>query len=129
VTQQSLDNQIEVVRNERRQRVDNVPYGKTQMKMFELLYPKPHPYHFSVIGDHKDLAGATLADVRNFYKKWYVPANATLVIAGDFDKDECKKLVQKWFGSFPKSTKPKHRKVAEPRIKRTRMKLTDQFAR
>jgi predicted Zn-dependent peptidase len=130
VTKKSLDNQIEVVRNERRQRVDNVPYGETQMKMFEMLYPEGHPYRYVVIGKHEDLAGAKLEDVKSFYSKWYAPANATLVLAGDFDVAEAKKLVEKWFGSFPASTKPERRPPETPVLSATsRIEITDDLAK
>jgi len=130
VTKKSLDNQIEVVRNERRQRTDNAPYGKTWMKQFETLYPKGHPYHFWIIGDHADLAGASLEDVKNFYRKWYVPANATLALSGDFEIAEAKRLVKKWFGSFPKSTKPTIKVAKTPLIAEPiRVELEDSLAK
>lgn len=130
VTRKSLDNQIEVVRNERRQRIDNVPYGPTFMKMVETLYPEGHPYRYSVIGKHEDLANASVEDVTDFYKTWYVPANATLAIAGDFDTAEAKKLVDKWFGSFPKSVKPPVKKAPPfPQVERVRKTIEDDFAK
>jgi zinc protease len=106
LTRESLDNQIEVVRNERRQRYDNVPYGSSRFAQAEALYPEGHPYRYMTIGKHEDLASASVDDVKNFYKTWYVPANATLLVAGDFEVAAAKELVTKWFGSFPKSTKP-----------------------
>ena len=130
VTKKSLENQIEVVRNEKRQRIDNVPYGKTQMKVFETLYPEGHPYRFSVIGRHEDLASASLEDVKNFYRKWYVPANATLVVAGDFETAEAKALVAKWFGTFPKGEKPVSKHPETPRIDKTvRVQVEDPLAK
>lgn len=129
VTKKSLDNQIEVVRNEKRQRIDNVPYGKTQMKVFETLYPEGHPYRYSVIGRHEDLASASLDDVKRFYTKWYAPANATLVVAGDFDKAEAKKLVEKWFGSFPAASRPESKAPPTPSIDSTqRVEISDHLA-
>lgn len=125
----SLDNQIEVVRNERRQRVDNVPYGSTYMATNRALYPDGHPYKHGVIGRHEDLAAASLDDVKNFYKKWYVPANATLAVAGDFDTAEAKKLIEKWFGSFPKSERPQHKPVPMPVGKHHREEVVDNFAK
>ena len=126
VTQKSFDNQIEVVRNERRQSYETRPYGKTYLKTNEVMYPKGHPYHFSTIGDHAELAGSSLDDVKNFYRRWYAPANATLVLAGDFEVAEAKKLVDKWFGSFPKSTKPVAKIPQTPVIaKSTRTELED----
>jgi zinc protease len=129
LTQESLDNQIEVVRNERRQRIDNVPYGKTWVAMYKHMYPEGHPYRYMVIGRHEDLAAATLDDVINFYKTWYVPANATLTLAGDFELEDAKRLVHKWFGSFPRSVRPQARKVAAPEVQRQRVELADEFAK
>ena len=129
LTKKSLDNQIEVVRNERRQRIDNVPYGPSRMALYRAMYPDDHPYRWAIIGRHEDLASSTLEDVRNFYKKWYVPANATLVLAGDFEIVEAKKLIEKWFGSFPRSERPKQRSLPIPVIKRQRQELQDQFAK
>jgi predicted Zn-dependent peptidase len=111
LNEKSLANQREVVRNERRQRVDNVPYGKGRLVLHTALYGEGHPYRYTVIGRHEDLAAASLEDVRGFFKKWYVPSNATLLIAGDLDVAETKKLVDKWFGSFPASEKPARRDV------------------
>lgn len=129
LNRESLDNQIEVVRNERRQRIDNVPYGTSRMELYAQLFPEGHPYHYSVIGKHEDLASATLDDVVAFYKTWYAPANATLVIAGDFDNAAAKAAVQKWFGTFPKTEKPQHRPVPTPQIQRVRKEVPDQFAK
>ena len=129
LTQKSLDNQIEVVRNERRQRYDNAPYGKTYLKLSQLLYPEGHPYRYSVIGKHEDLAAASLEDVKSFYKKWYAPANATLAIAGDFETEEAKRLVKKWFGGFPKRAKPTRISLPIPKVKRVRKELPDSFAK
>ena len=129
LTQDSLANQIEVVRNERRERVENVPYGRTSLGMFELLYPEGHPYRYRVIGKHEDLTNSTLEDVRGFYKQWYIPANATLTIAGDFEIPEAKRLVEKWFGSFPKTVKPERATLPFPTITRTRKVFDDEFAK
>jgi predicted Zn-dependent peptidase len=130
LTQASLDNQKEVVRNEKRQNYDNVPYGKTRERRWHLMFPQGHPYKNLVIGKHEDLASSTLEDVTRFYQTWYVPANATLVIAGDFDLAACKQLVQKWFGSFPKTTKPPQRKLPMPTLsRRIKETLPDRFAK
>ncbi len=122
-------NQQEVVRNERRQNYDNVPYGKSRAALYEALYPEGHPYRYMTIGLHTDLENATLDDVKKFYETWYVPANATVVIAGDFDTANCKKLVQKWFGDFPKSTRPAHRTVPMPVIPASKQTIKDPFAK
>jgi predicted Zn-dependent peptidase len=129
VTEPSLKNQIDVVRNERRQSYDNEPYGKTRFAVSHLLHPEGHPYRDLVIGKHEDLEAAELADVQGFYKKWYVPGNATLVIAGDFDSKTARELVQKWFGSFPKTSKPSHRKLEMPVIKHARDEVKDSLAK
>jgi zinc protease len=129
LNQKSLANQIEVVRNERRQNYDNVPYGKTRFVLSAGLYPEGHPYRYLTIGKHEDLESATLEDVIGFYKQWYMPANATLCLAGDFEIDEAKALVNKWFGSFPKTTKPARKKAARPEIQASRHEITDDFAK
>jgi predicted Zn-dependent peptidase len=125
----SLANQIDVVRNERRQRYDNVPYGNTRFAVSMGLYPEGHPYRYLTIGKHEDLTSASIDDVKNFFKTWYVPANATLAIAGDFDTVEVKKIVDKWFGKFPKSAKPKAVAVPAPSIKSSEVTIEDTFAK
>ncbi len=100
VTQEAFENQQSVVQNEKRQRVDNRPYGHTSYVIDKLLYPAGHPYSWQVIGSLADLSNATLKDVHNFYHQWYGPNNATLVIAGDFNKKKTKKLVEKYFGEI-----------------------------
>jgi len=102
VTQEAFMNQQSVVQNEKRQRVDNEPYGHTSYVINKLLYPENHPYNWQTIGEMEDLRNATLADVHEFFKKWYGPNNATIVIAGDFDKEQTKSLVQKYFGEIKK---------------------------
>jgi predicted Zn-dependent peptidase len=125
----SLANQIDVVRNERRQRYDNVPYGKTRFTVNAALYPEGHPYRYLTIGKHEDLTSASVDDVKNFFKTWYVPANATITIAGDFDSKAAKALVDKWFAKFPKSDKPKVVAVPAPSIKTTEATVSDGFAK
>src|SRR6266581_3554997 len=83
--QANLSNQQDVVRNERRQSLENTPYGVVEEGLFHLLYPKGHPYYGAVIGSHQDIQSAKLEDVRNFFKLYYVPNNASLAIVGDFD--------------------------------------------
>jgi zinc protease len=129
LTKDSLKNQIDVVRNERRQRIDNVPYGKESMKLYEMLFPEGHPYRFQIIGRHEDLEAASVDDVKNFFKKWYAPANATLTLAGDFEIAPTKELIQKWFGGFPKTDKPAHRTVAAPKVVKQRVTIEDPFAK
>ncbi|MFH1845337.1 MAG: pitrilysin family protein [bacterium] len=101
VTTPILEREKQVVKNEIRQRADNQPYGHTQTIIRRHLYPEGHPYSWTVLGTLEDLQSATLEDVKEFYHSYYGPRNATLVIAGDFEIDEAKQLVQKWFGEIP----------------------------
>ena len=101
LTKQNLDNQRDVVKNERRQGLENQPYGRWGKLMSETLFPEGHPYHHDVIGSHEDLTAATEDDVRDFFKTYYTPNNLSLVIAGDFDVEQTKKLVEKYFGTIP----------------------------
>ena len=89
-----LDNQREVVKNERRQRIENQPFGLVWENLYFKLYPEDHPYHWPVIGSMEDLSAATLEDVKNFFRSYYGPNNASLAIAGDIDIFETKKLVE-----------------------------------
>ena len=98
VTPKLVDGQRDVVKNERRQSYENAPYGQAQIKMTELMYPKEHPYHWPVIGYMEDLTAATHEDVQEFFKKYYAPGNASLVIAGDINPAEARKKVEYWFG-------------------------------
>ena len=100
VTEAALEREKQVVKNEKRQRVDNAPYGHTQTVQRAALYPEDHPYHWPVIGSLEDLQSATLQDVQSFYTRLYGANNATLVIAGDIDIEETKRLVQYWFGEI-----------------------------
>jgi zinc protease len=101
MTQEKLDAQREVVKNERRQTSENVPYGKVELVLPELLFPEGHPYHHPVIGSHEDLEAATVDDVKAFFHEWYDPANASLVVAGDFDPKAISALIERYFGSIP----------------------------
>ncbi len=101
VTVAALENEKQVVKNEKRQRVDNRPYGHTNYVIDKALYPEGHPYNWQVIGSLEDLQNATLEDVVEFYEKWYGPNNATLVVAGDIDQAEVKALVNKYFEEIP----------------------------
>jgi len=96
--QANLSNQQDVVRNERRQSMENQPYGVVEESMMHLLYPKGHPYYGDVIGSHEDIQSAKLEDVRNFFKLYYAPNNASLAIVGDFEPEHTKELVEKYFG-------------------------------
>lgn len=100
VKEGTLEREKQVVKNEKRQRVDNRAYGHTDHVIRKALYPEGHPYSWTVIGDLEDLQSATLGDVREFYDSFYVPANATLVIAGDIDFDETRAMTERWFGEI-----------------------------
>ena len=102
VTDPVLAKEKQVVKNEKRQRVDNAPYGFNQQIIDRNLYPKDHPYNWQVIGSLEDLQNATLNDVKTFFKKWYVPNNATLVLSGDFDPAQAKEWVHKYFDEIPR---------------------------
>lgn len=106
MTQEKLDLQREVVKNERRQSYEDEPYAVGQLEVPELMYPKGHPYDHTVIGSHEDLTAASVDDVKAFFASWYVPNNASLVIAGDFDPAAIKPLVQQYFGSIPRKELP-----------------------
>ena len=97
-----VDLQRDVVKNERRQSYDNVPYGRADETILAALYPKTHPYSWPVIGSMADLSAATLDDTKNFFRTYYAPNNATLAIAGDFDPARAKQLVEKYFGPIPR---------------------------
>ena len=98
MTQEKLDNQRDVVKNERRFSVDNQPYGDWDERMQALVYPAGHPYHHSTIGSMEDLSAASLDDVREFFATYYAPNNAVLTIAGDFETDAALALVDRHFG-------------------------------
>ncbi len=105
VTVPVLENEKQVVKNEKRQRVDNEPYGHTSYVISKALYPDDHPYNWQVIGSLEDLQAATINDVKEFYERWYGPNNATLVIAGDIDMDQAKQWVERYFGEIPPKTR------------------------
>lgn len=100
VTESAFYNQQEVVQNEKRQRVDNNPYGHTGWVIDKNLYPEGHPYNWQVIGELVDLQSATIDDVKEFYNKYYGPNNATLVLAGDFETEDAKAMIEKYFGEI-----------------------------
>jgi len=101
MTQEKLDNQRDVVKNERRWSVDNQPYGSWDEKMQALVYPAGHPYHHSTIGSMEDLSAASLEDVQDFFATWYAPNNAVLTVAGDFETDEALAMIERHFGPIP----------------------------
>ncbi|TVP73932.1 MAG: insulinase family protein [Gemmatimonadales bacterium] len=99
--QETLDNQVAVVKNERRQRYDNQPYGDWDERLQGLLWPPEHPYHHTVIGSMEDIGAATLEDVEEFFRTFYHPGNAVLTLAGDVEPDEALRKVEHWFGDIP----------------------------
>lgn len=114
---EQLDVQRDVVLNELRQRVENVPYGKVDVVLPTLLYPQGHPYHHPVIGSAEHLTAASVSDAKNFFARHYVPANAALVIAGDVDVDKAKQLAERYFGFLPAAPKPERaKKIETPRL-------------
>ena len=102
MTQKKLDTQRDVVKNERRWSVDNQPYGTWWEKLPALAFPESHPFHHSLIGSMEDLSEASLEDVEQFFRTFYTPDNAVLSIAGDFDSQEARRLVEKHFAGIPR---------------------------
>ena len=116
MTPELVDGQREVVKNERRQSYENRPYGMADIKLDEMLYPPEHPYHWPTIGYMPDLNAATYDDVTGFFKKYYAPNNASLVIAGDIDTEKTRKLVEKWFSEIPRGEEVKRATPPQPRL-------------
>ena len=116
MNQAKLDTQRDVVRNERRQTTENEPYGKVELRLPEMLYPEGHPYHHPVIGSHEDLQAAAVSDVQQFFKQWYVPNNAALVVAGDFDAAAVRETIQRYFGAIPSTPTPAAPPAAEVKL-------------
>ena len=114
VDQKAVDTQNEVVKEEKRQRMDNAPYGKIQYGMvYKHLFDK-HNYGRPLIGFIEDLDNAKLKEFKAFYDKWYMPNNAVLVVAGDFEKGEAKSLIKDYFEPIPSRTLPNRIKISEP---------------
>lgn len=129
VSRGELENQIEVVRNERRERYETKPYRKALFPLFAALYPEGHPYRHLPIGKPEDLASASLDDMKAFFKTWYVPSNATLAVVGDFELPQMKKAVEKWFGTFPVSKKPATLRVPAPHMAAATIEVDDDLAK
>jgi zinc protease len=121
-------NEREVVKEERRMRVDNQPYGRLNEIIYDQAFTV-HPYKHPTIGSMKDLEAASIDDVRDFFRTYYVPNNATLVLAGDFDSKEALKLVEQYLGRVPKSTKPVPRDIPEEpaRAKERRVRIEEDW--
>ncbi len=101
MTQEKLDNQRDVVKNERRWRVDNQPYGDWDERLQAMLYPPEHPYHHSVIGSMEDLDAASLEDVEQFFRTYYAPNNAVLTLCGEIEPARALSLIERYFGEIP----------------------------
>lgn len=122
-----LANQRDVVRNERRQSVENTPYGLVEEELYHQLFPKDHPYYADVIGSHHDIEAARIDDVREFFRQYYTPNNASLAITGDINPEQAKAWVEKYFGSIPSGPPvPKVTVVTPPITSEKRSKVTDQ---
>jgi zinc protease len=102
MTPERVNGQRDVVKNERRQSYENRPYGMAELELDGMLFPKGHPYSWSTIGSMEDLSAASHEDVQEFFRTYYAPNNASLVIAGDIDPPQAKALVEKWFGEVPR---------------------------
>jgi len=130
VTSSALANQQNVVQNEKRQSVDNAPYGFNYGLILKNLYPTGHPYSWTVIGEMEDLTNATVEDVKAFHKKFYSPNNAFLVISGDINKEEVKAMVEKYFGEIPAGEKIEKRTPQPASLSSTiRLYHEDNFAK
>ncbi len=130
VTEPVLAKEKQVVKNEKRQAVDNRPYGHTQYVIDKNLYPQGHPYNWQVIGSLEDLQNATLADVKEFFNRWYVPNNVVLTIAGDFDTDQAKEWVEKYFGEIERGPEVKDLDKRPANLEQTKkLYFEDNFAR
>jgi len=126
---EQVNSQRDIVKNERRQSYENRPYGMASLEIDKMLWPAGHPYNWPVIGHMEDLTAASQQDVVEFFKKYYAPNNASLVVAGDIDLDRTRALVEKWFGDLPRGAAVEP--VAPPAAVLTQVKrqtLTDQVS-
>ncbi len=126
MTPKTVDAQRDVVKNERRQSVENQPYGTAQVVLGEMLFPDTHPYHWPVIGYMPDLTAASYEDVVEFFKKYYTPSNASLVIAGDIDPARTRALVEKWFADVKPAPAPEPQPIPAAALTEVKKKtITD----
>jgi zinc protease len=126
MTQEKLDNQRDVVKNERRQRVDNQPYGTAFEKIGQTIYPKGHPYNWTTIGSLEDLQAASMDDVKAFFRQYYVPNNAYLVLSGDFDEKQARGWIEKYFGPIARGAAIDRPNNGMPKLdKEVRMSVED----
>jgi predicted Zn-dependent peptidase len=130
LTDKSLANQRDVVRNERRQRYDNVPYGRERFATSAALFPEGHPYRFLTIGRHEDIDGASVDDVRAFWTRWYTPSNATLALVGDVTVGQARTLVTRWFAGLRTAPRPPPTRLPAVSLAAdVRVEVDDPFAR
>ena len=126
MTKAKVDLQRDVVKNERRQSYENRPYGRAELLLPDQLYPPTHPYHHPVIGSHQDLDAARVDDVKAFFRQYYVPSNASLVVSGDFASADARRLVEKYFAWMPKRPVPPHAAPKPVTLARSvRVRVTD----
>ncbi len=126
MSRKKLDGERAVVKNERRERVDNVPYGRADEALREALYPAAHPYHHSVIGSMADLSAASLEDVADFFRSYYAPDNAILCVAGDFEPARVRGWIERYFGPLPRGRRPDPPRPSVPvLLEPRRIRLTD----
>ncbi len=116
IDEKAFANQQDVVRNERRQSVENRPYGNAEETLVHMMYPQTHPYYASVIGSHADIQAARLDDAKQFFKRYYAPNNASLSIVGDIDPAQARQLVTKYFGSLKRGAAVPPIKAETPKI-------------
>jgi predicted Zn-dependent peptidase len=127
MTQEKLDLQRDVVRNERRQSNEDRPYGMVEIELSPALFPEGHPYAHTTIGSHEDLQAATVQDVKDFFATWYVPNNASLVVAGNFKAEEVKPLIAQYFGAVAPHELPARANPAPvTTIQKKDVQITDQ---
>ena len=129
LTEEKLANQRDVVKNEKRQNYDNRPYGLVSAKIAETMYPKNHPYHWLTIGSLEDLTAASREDVSSFFRRYYTPNNASLVIAGDFNPADARMWVEKYFGPIKRGPEVEQVQATQPRMeKEERMTMEDRVS-
>jgi len=123
IDQAALSNQQDVVRNERRQSIENEPYGLAEETLVQTLFPAGHPYYGNVMGSHEDIQAAKLEDVKRFFRQYYAPNNASLAIVGDFEPAQMKALIQKYFGTLKRGPSVPPIKADTPKITAERRKV------
>ena len=126
MSQEKLDLQRDVVKNERRESYDNQPYGRANETIAAALYPPDHPYSWPTIGSMTDLSAASLEEVKEFFRRWYAPNNATLTVAGDFEPAQAKQWIEQYFGAIPRGPAIDRRtSVPAPRIQRDTFRVLE----